>query len=254
MTRHLQTLISTDCSRLGPNMQNPEIDLVIFDCDGVLIDSEIISSTILISELEAAGVSVTYDYFQRWFLGRSFPKVAESVRRTFQVALPPDFEESYRTRLFHAFSSELKTTPGVTHILANLARPACVATSSTPARVEKSLQLTGLAAFFGKNVFTASEVKFGKPAPDLFYHTARQMQAKPEKCLVIEDSGPGLEAALAAGMIVWRYTGGSHLKDMPVEDDSRFSNVPNFDNWAKFFEMAPQLKQHEHSIGDISGR
>lgn len=243
-----------DCPQLCPNMQNPEIDLVIFDCDGVLIDSEIISSTVLISELEAAGVSVTFDYFQRWFLGRSFPKVAESVRRTFQVALPPDFEESYRNRLLQAFSSELKSTPGVADILANLARPACVATSSTPTRVEKSLQLTGLARFFGPNVFTASEVKNGKPAPDLFYHTARQMQAAPEKCLVIEDSLPGLEAALAAGMIVWRFTGGSHLKDMPADGNCSFADVPVFDNWSEFFEMAPQLKQQEHSIGDTSDR
>ncbi|WP_306261467.1 HAD family hydrolase [Pararhizobium sp. IMCC21322] len=150
-------------------MQTTEIDLVIFDCDGVLIDSEIISSKILISQLADAGVSVDFEYFQRWFLGRSFPKVTESVRQTFDVVLPADFEASYRRRLLQAFRTELKATVGVAEIVDNLSRPTCVATSSTPERLRRSLELTGLAHYFGKDVFTASEVKSGKPALDLFF-------------------------------------------------------------------------------------
>lgn len=235
-------------------MQTKEIDLVIFDCDGVLIDSEIISSKILISQLSDAGVSVDFDYFQRWFLGRSFPKVAESVRHTFDVVLPADFEASYRRRLLEAFSTELKATVGVAEILGNLSRPTCVATSSTPERVRKSLELTGLAHYFGRDVFTASEVKNGKPAPDLFFHTADKMNVEPEKCLVIEDSLPGMEAGVAAGMLVWRFTGASHLRGLAQKDNEMFPDVPVFDNWSKFFEMAPELKQQKHSIGDISVR
>lgn len=224
-------------------MQTTDIDLIIFDCDGVLIDSEIISSTILISLLNDAGVSVDYQYFQQWFLGRSFPKVADSVRRKFNVVLPDDFEATYRHRLFEAFSTELKSTSGVGEVLANLSKPTCVATSSTPARVRKSLELTGLAHFFGRDVFTASEVKNGKPAPDLFFHTAQKMNVAPEKCLVIEDSLPGMEAGVAAGMIVWRFTGASHLQGLVHEEKNPFSDVPVFDNWSEFFEMAPALKQ-----------
>jgi len=97
-------------------------ELVIFDCDGVLIDSEIISSTILISQLADAGVDVDFQYFQRYFLGRSFPKVAESVRKTFDVTLPSDFEASYRRRLFDAFSTKLKATIGVSEVLENLSQ------------------------------------------------------------------------------------------------------------------------------------
>lgn len=224
-------------------MNTPEIDLVIFDCDGVLIDSEIISSKILISQLEEAGVSVDFPYFQRYFLGRSFPKVADSVRQTFDVVLPSDFEASYRRRLFEAFSSELKPTVGIAEILGNLSTPTCVATSSTPARVRKSLELTGLTHFFGEDVFTASEVENGKPAPDLFFHTAKKMNAAPEKCLVIEDSLPGMEAGVAAGMVVWRFTGASHLRGLAQDDNAVFPEVPIFDKWSKFFEMAPALRQ-----------
>lgn len=235
-------------------MQTTEIDLVIFDCDGVLIDSEIISSKILIAQLADAGVSVDFQYFQRCFLGRSFPKVAKSVRETFDVVLPSDFESTYRSRLFKAFSTELKATAGVAKVLGNLSRPTCVATSSTPARVRKSLELTGLAHYFGRDVFTASEVKNGKPAPDLFFHTARKMNADPAKCLVIEDSLPGMAAGVEAGMIVWRYTGASHLQGLVQDDNDVFPEVPVFDKWSKFFEMAPMLKQQKHSIGDISVR
>ncbi len=235
-------------------MQTPEIELVIFDCDGVLIDSEIISSKVLISQLQEVGISVDFKYFQNNFLGRSFPKVAEAIRNTFDVDLPTDFEASFKLRLFGAFSSELKATIGVFDVLENLSIPTCVATSSTPARVRKSLELTGLAHFFGRDVFTASEVKNGKPAPDLFFHTAEKMKADPSKCLVIEDSLPGVEAGLAAGMLVWRFTGASHMQGLAQAGDDSIPEVRVFDKWSKFFEMAPALKQQKQSIGDISGR
>lgn len=235
-------------------MQTTEIALVIFDCDGVLIDSEIISSRVLIALLEETGVSVDFEYFERCFLGRSFPKVVDAIRETFGVSLPDDFKDIYRARLFEAFTVDLQATPGISGILESLSVPTCVATSSTPARVRKSLELTGLAHFFGRDVFTASEVKNGKPAPDLFLHVADKMNVVPEKCLVIEDSLPGIEAGIAAGMPVWRFTGGSHLKGRPQAADQTVPNVPVFDNWAKFFEMVPALKQQRNSIGDNSVR
>lgn len=235
-------------------MQTSEIDLVIFDCDGVLIDSEIISSEILISQLHEAGISVDFRYFQRNFLGRSFPKVTEAIRQTFNVVLPADFEASYRRRLLAAFAEELKPTIGIFDVLENLSVPTCVATSSTPARVRKSLELTGLAHFFGRDVFTASEVENGKPAPDLFLHTAERMQSAPHKCLVIEDSLPGVEAGVAAGMVVWRFTGASHMQGLAEDANDLDPEVRIFDKWSKFFDMAPDLKKQKHSIGDISGR
>lgn len=235
-------------------MLTQEIDLVIFDCDGVLVDSEIISSTILIAELESSGVSVTFDYFQKYFLGRSFPKVAEAVRKTFNVALPDAFEETYRQRLLAAFETHLRPTRKVSEVLESLATAKCVATSSSPTRVKRSLALTGLTNFFGEDVFTSSLVSNGKPAPDLFFYTSEKMNVIPDRCLVIEDSLPGIEAAVSAGMHVWRFTGGSHLNGSSESTDEQFSDLPVFDNWQKFFEMAPQLKQENTFFEDARGR
>jgi HAD superfamily hydrolase (TIGR01509 family) len=218
------------------------IDLVIFDCDGVLIDSEVISAGVLIDLLANIGIQVNFDYVQRHFLGRSFPKVAEEIRSNFGRRLPADFELSYRRDLLVKFETDLLLVDGIDDVLYRLATQYCVATSSSPARVEQSLKLVDLTRVFGANVFTASEVKNGKPFPDLFLHTAKIMGFQPEICLVIEDSLSGVRAALAAGMQVMRFVGASHLKDINHAMSGELAKVPVFDKWANFFDMAPQLK------------
>ncbi len=205
------------------------IEAIIFDCDGVLIDSEVLSARILTAALSAQGIEIDFDHFCVHFLGRSFPTVAAEIRRTFAVDLPQGFEASYRADLLRVFESELHSTPGIGAVLKTLAQPYCVATSSSPERVGRSLALTGLDLFFGDRVYTASEVKRGKPAPDLFLHAARKISANPQQCLVIEDSLPGIAAAQAAGMHVLRYTGGAHLRGRHLKHDP---SVRSFDNWA----------------------
>ena len=185
--------------------------LVIFDCDGVLVDSEVISARVLVEVAAEAGVAFDAPYVARHFLGRSFPTVARSIAADFRVTLPPDFEARYRSRLLARFEADLRPTPGIEDLLGRLAVPSCVATSSSPARAARSLALTGLDRFLPR-VFTASEVARGKPAPDLFLHAAAMMGAAPASCLVIEDSPPGLLAARAAGMAVVAYAGGSHMR------------------------------------------
>lgn len=216
-------------------------DLVIFDCDGVLVDSEVISARVLIAQLAAVGVAVDIAHFRTHFLGRSFPKVAAEVRTRYGLTLPDDFEAAYRATLLKAFETELRPMAGVRAVIERLSPRFCVATSSSPPRARRSLEITGLAPLFGSDVFTASEVEHGKPAPDLFLHAARRMQAAPERCLVIEDSLPGLRAAHAAGMTVWHFVGGSHLRgtDFAAGDGERGHKT--FDNWALFFEIAPEL-------------
>ena len=220
-----------------------DIDLVIFDCDGVLIDSEIISARTLMAALEEFGVETDFPYFKANFLGRSFPKVAANIRTTFNVNLPETFEADYRRKLLAAFETDLKPVPGIFDILDNLGVRACVATSSSPERASRSLHLTGLDRYFGDAVFTASMVEHGKPAPDLFLHAATTCDARPEACLVIEDSGPGIEAARAAGMTVWHFVGGSHLDHTDILGQSLTPPVPFFDTWPSFFDMAPELKK-----------
>lgn len=207
-----------------------DTELVIFDCDGVLVDSEPISSAVLIDELAALGVAITADYVRDHCLGRSFPTVAKSIRESFAVPLPEDFEQRYRRSLLARFETELRPTPGIEALLARLIPARCVATSSSPPRVARSLEITGLAPLFG-NVFTASQVARGKPAPDLFLFAAERMGAAPGRTLVIEDSRPGVDAAIAAGMGVLVFTGGGHMRghvpDLPP-------GVRSFDNWGDF--------------------
>ena len=220
-------------------------DLVIFDCDGVLIDSEIISARMLVQELAGLGVSIDLDYVALHFLGRSYPTVMDQIRREFGLDLPPEFEEQYRQRLLAAFERELQIMPHVQGILSRMAVPWCVATSSSPKRVAQSLRLVGLAAVVGDRLFTSTMVARGKPAPDLFLHAAAVMGADPARCLVIEDSLNGIRAARAAGMPCWRFTGGSHLINAPPEPEDA---VPDrhFAAFAGFFGMAPGLGRSEH--------
>ena len=211
-------------------------DLIIFDCDGVLIDSEVISATVLIELAAAHGVALTRDHIRDHFVGRSFPTVARHIREAFAVDLPPGFEAAYRAELLARFEREMRPTPGIAALLPRVRLPCCVATSSSPQRVARSLAISGLAGFFGDRVFTASLVARGKPAPDLFLHVARVMGAAPARCLVIEDSRPGIEAAQAAGMAVTLYTGGSHLGGKAFDTHPP---VVAFDDWAMFPALVP---------------
>ena len=147
-------------------------DLVIFDCDGVLIDSEIISAQMLIDELAKLGVQIDLTYVARHFLGRSYPTVMETIRREFNLTLPAEFEDQYRARLLDAFERDLKIMPGVADVLTSLNTPFCIATSSSPMRAAKSLGMVGLGHLAGPGLFTSTMVARGKPAPDLFLHAA----------------------------------------------------------------------------------
>ncbi len=218
-----------------------DISLVIFDCDGVLIDSEIISARMLVAELEKLGLPIDLDYVTRHFLGRSYPTVMQQIRTEFGLALPPSFEDSYRENLLAAFHQELRIMPHVRHVLENIGVPFCIATSSSPRRAAMSLDLVGLTGLVEGRVFTSTMVARGKPAPDIFLFAANKMGADPAKTLVIEDSLTGIRAGLAAGMTVWRFVGGSHLgPQTPTEPDDAapHSRLVTFET---FFQIAPTL-------------
>jgi beta-phosphoglucomutase-like phosphatase (HAD superfamily) len=139
--------------------------LFIFDCDGVLIDSEVISARQLIEELKGYGVDMDMTFVSRHFLGRSYPVVLKEVRERWGVQLPDRFEADYRARLLAAFERDLKVMPGVVETLRTLAIPYCLATSSSPERMRKSLEITGLTSLFEGLTFTASEVARASPHP-----------------------------------------------------------------------------------------
>ncbi len=221
-------------------------DLVIFDCDGVLIDSEIISARMLVSELSKLGVTIDLDYVAKHFLGRSYPTVMNQIRSEFGLDLPPMFEDQYRDRLLAAFETDLRIMPHVQDVLAQLDLPYCVATSSSPRRADTSLQLVGLGALTGGRLFTSTMVAKGKPAPDLFLHAMSAMgMTDPARCLVIEDSLNGVRAARAAGMQVWRFTGGTHLANRVLEEPDDARPDGRFASFAEFFHTVPGLRQKD---------
>ena len=140
------------------------------------------------------------------------------------------------------FAEELDTTPQLNDVLAHLNVKNCIATSSSPERVAFALETTGLLSFFEGRITTSKEVLYGKPAPDIFLLAASKMGIKPKRCLVIEDSEAGIQGALAADMQVVKYTGASHLKDLPIELESEREGVRLISHWSEFFSLYPSLK------------
>jgi HAD superfamily hydrolase (TIGR01509 family) len=187
----------------------PRYDLVIFDCDGVLIDSELLSCNALVDCLRREAIEIDLETVIDEFLGRSPQAIRDYCAATDHV-LPGRFFDELRAAVRAAFATGLTAIPGVAAILENLEAPYCVASSSNLDRIAYALELTGLAGLVSDRIFSAEMVRHGKPAPDLFLHAASRMGAAPGRTLVIEDSISGVQAAKAAGMTVWGFVGGSH--------------------------------------------
>jgi HAD superfamily hydrolase (TIGR01509 family) len=185
-------------------------DLVIFDCDGVLVDSESLSCVVHADVLTAHGYPISPEQVHARFLGRSAREARAEIESELGRALPDAYIAQLKATIDQVFGDELQQIPHVAETLARLALRVCVASSGTPTRIRSSLTTTGLLAHFDPNLFSALQVDRGKPAPDLFLFAAAQMNTTPSRCLVIEDSVPGVTAAVAAGMTVFGFHGGSH--------------------------------------------
>lgn len=189
--------------------------LVIFDCDGVLVDSEMIASRELAAYLSDLGRPTQAAECRAAFTGMSIKSVGEMVRRDWGLALPDDFVDQLRDRDRVAFEHDLQAVSGVADILQRLKHSQtafCVASSGTPEKIRHSLGITGLITYFGDRLFSASQVAHGKPAPDLFEFAAYEMGVPPEHCVVIEDAAPGVQGGVAAGMDVFGFIGASHAR------------------------------------------
>lgn len=188
-------------------------DLVIFDCDGVLIDSELIGARVEVAELGRIGIPLTESEILTRYVGMSAQAMFHALEVEHRRALPEGFAATVQTAIEAAFERDLQVIPGIHETLDRLTVTTCVASSSTLARLRHSLGLTGLYARFAPHVFSAEQVARGKPAPDLFLHAATEMGCAPTRCLVIEDSVSGVRGAVAAGMRVWGFIGGGHCGD-----------------------------------------
>ena len=189
----------------------PKPDLVIFDCDGVLVDSELLSCQCLSDVLAEFGIALSREQALELFLGRSTKAIEQHYRERGQV-VPDSFWPRLKSHVLKTFEMSLQPIPGIAAVLSELRTPFCVASSSDIDRVSLSLDVTGLRAPFADRLYTAQMVKHGKPAPDLFLYAAGRMDKAPARTLVIEDSVSGVQAAMAAGMMVWGFVGGSHYR------------------------------------------
>jgi HAD superfamily hydrolase (TIGR01509 family) len=179
--------------------------LVIFDCDGVLVDSEPITNRVFAKMLNELGIAISLeDIFER-FVGRSMPQCLEILAKLLGRPVPQHFVEEYQTRSATALKSELKAVPDIEMVLAALRVPYCVASSGTHEKMHTTLGVTGLLAQFRGKMYSVTEVAQSKPFPDVFLHAARQHGVMPADCAVIEDTPTGVRAGVAAGMTVFGY-------------------------------------------------
>ena len=188
-------------------------DLVIFDCDGVLIDSELLTIGVEVALLAEAGISITGDEIIERYVGISMAAMIADLEARFDRPLGDDFAVRHASRVKTVFENGLRAMPGIGEVLDRLPGKICVASSSSPERLRHTLGIAGLYERFHPHVSSATMVARGKPAPDLFLLAAERMDAAPRRCVVIEDSRPGIEAAVAAGMTAIGFTGGSHCRN-----------------------------------------
>jgi HAD superfamily hydrolase (TIGR01509 family) len=184
--------------------------VIIFDCNGVLVDSEPIAAAAAAEEFTRAGFPISPDIIARYFFGRRPADMFADIETATKRKLPEDFGATLAAATLKRFRAELRAMPHTAYALTWLRGPKCVASSSTIDRIKTSLETTGLARFFEPNIFSASDVPRGKPAPDLFLRVAAQTRVAPADCIVVEDSPAGVSAAAAAGMTPIGFVGGSH--------------------------------------------
>ncbi|MEO6942418.1 MAG: HAD family hydrolase [Terrimesophilobacter sp.] len=184
------------------------VDLVIFDCDGVLVDSEVVAVRVMQRILADVGWVISIDEIVERFVGGSKDNFTAQVSEYLQRPLAPDWSAQYSPWYDEAFQRDLRPVAGIEKAIDALNIPSCVASNSSHNRVRSSLCLTGLLDRFEGRIFSAQDVEHAKPAPDIYLAVARRMDVAPDRCVVVEDSKFGVQAARAAGMSVLGYAGG----------------------------------------------
>jgi HAD superfamily hydrolase (TIGR01509 family) len=222
--------------------QNENFDLIIFDCDGVLVDSEVISCRAHAETLTRHGYPITPEQVFDRFLGHSMRKATLEIEAELGRALPDDFHTQVYAEIFRLFAASLEATPHIDAALGAITAPVCVASSGPPEKISASLNHVGLYDRFAPHIFSAVQVKNGKPAPDLFLFAAGQMQAAPARCLVIEDSVAGVTAGCAAGMTVLGFHGGSHCRPNTADTLRVAGAAVTFDDMRQLPDLIERMR------------
>ena len=211
--------------------------LAIFDCDGVLVDSEPIAARVMAEVLSGLGYPMRAEDCIERFTGISMGSVIAAIEADWGRPLPDGFVDTVRARDFAAFERDLRPIPGVEDVLAGLRVPRCIASSGAVAKMRFTLSVTGLLGVVEPHLFSAEMVARGKPAPDLFRFAAERMGTDPTGCVVVEDSVAGVTAARAAGMRVAGFVGGGHADDRTAAAladagaDAVFARMADVGDW-----------------------
>jgi HAD superfamily hydrolase (TIGR01509 family) len=227
-------------------------DLIIFDCDGVLVDSEVISSRAHAEILTRHGYPITADQVLVRFLGVSDREARLIIETEISRKLPDDFEVQVKQATLQFYAGDLRAISYVGEVIAAIEQPKCVASSSTPEKIHHGLNCAGLYDLLAPNIFSASQVERGKPAPDLFLFAASQMATPPQGCLVIEDSLPGIAGALAAGMSVLGFHGGSHCGPGYADTLRAAGAMMTFDDMRQLPDLIAQIGQKPSLVAGFS--
>ena len=191
----------------GSAVNNPKA-LVIFDCDGVLVDSETLANQVLVKHVKQLGINISEDEGRQRYRGLSMPSILEEISQQINKPLPEFFLENLQQETFRSFKKSLQAIPrveSVIHWCLQKNYKICVASSGSYEKLGLTLSITRLKSYFVSNIYSASEVTSGKPSPDLFLFAASQMGFSSEQCIVIEDSLPGVVAGISAGMTVFAF-------------------------------------------------
>ena len=222
------------------------IDLIIFDCDGVLVDSEVISCRVHAEELTRAGYAITADQVFDRFLGRSSTESNREVEAELGRKLPDGFDAMLKRTVIAELANSVEGLPHIADALTRISQKICVASSGIPDKIRTSLTRANIYDRFAPHIFSAIQVKRGKPEPDLFLFAAEQMGTAPERCVVIEDSIPGIIGARAAGMTVLGFRGGAHYLEHPASAPSveallRAGALASFDDMRQLPAMIDKI-------------
>lgn len=203
------------------------IELIIFDCDGVLVDSELIANNVLQQGLASLGWSLSLEEVIERFMGKSLASCQDDIAAHLKTEIPATFWTALQQTTYERFRSDLQPVEGIAAVLNAISLPKCVASSGSHEKINTTLGITGLKHHFADNIYSATSVSKGKPAPDLFLYAARQMQTNPSACLVIEDSPYGVQAAIAAEMRVLGYCALTPIERMgPIQTFEHMSALP----------------------------
>jgi len=231
-----------------------QVDLVIFDCDGVLVDSEVISCRAHAETLTRHGYPITADQVLERFLGVSDREARMMIETEIGLSLPGDFETQMNQAALQCYAEDLQTIPFIGEAVAAIGLKKCVASSGTPEKIRHGLDCTGLYDLFAPHIFSASQVERGKPAPDLSLFAAEQMQSAPARCVVIEDSLPGITGGLAAGMTVLGFHGGSHCRPGYADTLRAAGVIATFDDMRQLPDLVAQIGQKQGRLAGFPMR